>query len=71
VGENILQGNLSEQQAVDRWINSRRHRENILQIRFEYVGFGFARSSDNQIYWCVVFAGEQSRNQNTTEKPNG
>lgn len=36
-GENLA-GNISPKRAVDAWINSTSHRENILEAKFEYSG---------------------------------
>jgi uncharacterized protein YkwD len=36
-GENLA-GNISPSKAVDAWINSKKHRENILEDDFEYTG---------------------------------
>ena len=36
-GENLA-GNITPKRAVEAWINSKTHRENILEDRFEYTG---------------------------------
>ena len=51
-GENIA-GNPSLEGAVDSWINSSTHRENLLSSSYNYVGIGISKSS---IYGYVVVA---------------
>ena len=36
-GENLA-GNMTSKKAVESWINSKTHRENILEERFNYTG---------------------------------
>ena len=57
VGENIAWGQRDEAHVTDSWMKSPGHRANIMNSRFTHVGFGFAQSSDGQIYWCAVFGG--------------
>ncbi len=51
-GENIA-GNPSLEAAVNSWINSSTHRENLLSTSYNYVGIGISKSS---IYGYVVVA---------------
>lgn len=57
MGENIAAGQTSEPQVVGDWMNSSGHRRNILNKRFEYVGFGYAESRRGTPYWCTIFGG--------------
>lgn len=50
-GENIAKGHTSAQQVVDGWMNSKGHRENILNPEFTDIGVGYA-SGD---YWTQIF----------------
>lgn len=56
-GENIAWNYADEEQVLTAWMNSTGHRKNILNQKFNKVGFGLARNSKNQIYWCAVFGG--------------
>lgn len=51
-GENIA-GNPSLESAVNSWINSSTHRENLLSTSYNYVGIGISKSS---IYGYIVVA---------------
>ena len=51
-GENIA-GNPSLEGAVNSWINSPTHRENLLSTSYNYVGIGISKSS---IYGNIVVA---------------
>lgn len=50
-GENIARGQTSARQVVDGWMNSKGHRENILNPEFTDIGVGYA-SGD---YWTQIF----------------
>jgi uncharacterized protein YkwD len=41
--------------AVERWLKSEKHRENIMRAGFTHTGLGIARSSDGRIYFTQVF----------------
>ena len=59
MGENIAWGQSDEFIVTRQWMNSSGHKANITNPRFTHVGFGFgfAKSSDERIYWCAVFGG--------------
>jgi hypothetical protein len=57
VAENIAWGQESEVEAVDAWMNSSGHRQNILGKRYTRVGFGVKADDKGRKYWCAVFAG--------------
>ena len=42
-GENLA-GNISPEKAVEAWINSPTHKENILEERFAYTGISVVES---------------------------
>ena len=54
IGENIARGQINAKQAVDDWMSSQGHRDNILNPNFKYIGFGI--SGDDRLFWCVVFS---------------
>ena len=41
--------------AVERWMVSEKHRENILNDEFTHAGLGVARASDGTYYFTQVF----------------
>ena len=41
--------------AVERWMISDKHRENILNGEFTHAGLGIARSSDGRVFFTQVF----------------
>ncbi len=41
--------------AVERWMISHKHRENILNGEFTHAGLGVARASDGRVYFTQVF----------------
>lgn len=41
--------------AVERWMISDKHRENILNVEFTHAGLGIARSSDGRVFFTQVF----------------
>jgi len=59
-GENIARNNYAEGQtvsvAMNAFMNSATHRENILDTGFNLVGIGEATSADGMKYYAVVFA---------------
>ena len=57
-GENILKESRSYnsvRQAVECWMNSQHHRENILNPTFTHTGIGVARGLDNLLYFTQDF----------------
>lgn len=55
-GENIA-GNPSLEAAVNSWINSSTHRENLLSKSYNYVGIGISKSSTYGYIVVAMFAG--------------
>lgn len=58
VGENIAKNQNNEYEVVEAWMNSKGHRENIRNLGFTHVGFGFSINENNDKYWCACFGGE-------------
>ena len=58
VGENIAYGVENADEAVQGWLDSPGHCENIMDPRFAEMGVGFApgRSSHHGLYWVQLFA---------------
>jgi hypothetical protein len=58
VGENVLMSRLRKgavKDAVDGWLTSEGHRNNILSVNFIETGVGVARSRTGRTYFCQVF----------------
>lgn len=58
LGENIAYNQGSNDAAafaVERWMLSSRHRENILSASYTHTGLGVARASDGRIFFTQVF----------------
>lgn len=56
--ENTGRGFASGARAVEWWMNSPKHRSNILLRKVREVGIGIARSAppDNKLHWILVLA---------------
>ncbi len=55
-GENIAAGHYSPEEAVNSWMKSEGHRENILNPNYKSLGVSFARGGSYGIYWAQEFA---------------
>ncbi|MFF4546930.1 CAP domain-containing protein [Streptomyces sp. NPDC001406] len=55
IGENIACGQRSPAEVVDGWMNSPRHRANILKPGFTHIGVGFAGGGRAGTYWTQLF----------------
>jgi uncharacterized protein YkwD len=57
VGENIAAGQTSANAVVASWMESKGHRDNILNKNFKEIGFGYVynQSDDYGHYWVQVF----------------
>lgn len=53
-GENVASGQMSAQEVVEGWLNSKGHRENI-EGNFKFTGIGLAKASDGRIYFTQIF----------------
>ena len=56
-GENIAWNQPTEKKVVEDWMKSSGHRANIMNRNFTKVGFGIARTSNGEPYWCTCFGG--------------
>ena len=54
VAENIAYGQENEREVTKAWMNSYFHKMNIMNKRYNKIGFGYV-NKDGKIYWCVVF----------------
>ena len=57
-GENIAMGQRTPAEVVEAWMNSKGHRENILNSKFTDLGVGIAKKSDGTLYWTQMFIGK-------------
>ncbi|MBB4823231.1 uncharacterized protein YkwD [Sporosarcina luteola] len=55
-GENIAKGYTSPESAVEGWMDSKNHRDNLLQSKFKNIGAGYATDADGTTYWVHIFA---------------
>jgi spermidine/putrescine transport system substrate-binding protein len=56
-GENLAKGQPSAQSAMNGWMNSSSHRDNILGSRYSEIGVGFAKNGKGTTYWVQIFKG--------------
>ncbi|WP_335342431.1 CAP domain-containing protein [Polycladomyces zharkentensis] len=54
-GENIAMGQPTPQEVVNDWMNSKGHRENILNKNYTYIGVGYVKDGN---YWVQEFIGK-------------
>jgi uncharacterized protein YkwD len=55
VGENIAIGQESPAEVVQGWLESKGHKENILDKDYSEVGFGFVTQDDGDVIWVADF----------------
>lgn len=55
VAENIAMGQEHSREVVTTWMNSRGHRQNILNSGYRRIGAAAFRTSSGRIYWCQQF----------------
>lgn len=53
--ENIAAGQRNAAEAVNSWMNSGGHRENILNAAYNQTGVGVARDRNGKLYWTQMF----------------
>ena len=65
LAENVAAGYTTPEAVVDGWMNSPKHRQNILNPEFTHMGVGYdnapddiPNSYDTDIYWTQVFGTE-------------
>ena len=54
-GENLAMGQTTPAAAMEAWMNSPGHRENIVNATFTEIGTGFARDGSGRPYYVQVF----------------
>ena len=54
-GENLAAGQRSAAEAVQSWMDSQGHRENIMNRDFGQMGVGVVMDNDGRIYWTQTF----------------
>ncbi|NLY70715.1 MAG: serine protease [Clostridiales bacterium] len=54
-GENIAKGQRTPEEVMNGWMNSKGHRENILNANFTEIGVGFVTDSNGGTYWVQMF----------------
>ncbi|GAB4074427.1 hypothetical protein GCM10028778_19300 [Barrientosiimonas marina] len=54
-GENIARGQKTPKEVVDGWMDSKGHRENILNSDFTHIGVGYVKDGN---YWTQEFIGK-------------
>lgn len=54
-GENIAMGQNTPAEAMNAWMNSSRHRANILNSSYTNIGVGLAANKNGQKYWAQIF----------------
>ena len=59
-GENVASGQSSAAAAMDDWMHSHGHRENILNPHFTEMGAGYARDRAGRPYYVQVFGSPSS-----------
>ncbi len=69
VGENLAAGQTTPQQAMNDWIASTEHRENILDPRFTELGIGIRTGGSYGMYWVQEFGRPLSADDGTTTGP--
>ena len=55
VGENLAAGQQTAKEAMDAWMASLGHKENILGIQWQEMGIGVRTGGQYGIYWVQVF----------------
>lgn len=56
VGENLAAGQKTAERAMQAWINSPSHNENMLDARYVYVGMGHYVDAEGRSYWAQEFS---------------
>lgn len=56
-GENIACGSSTAASVVEQWMNSKGHRENILNSNYDHLGVGFFKEEGSNYCWTQIFTG--------------
>jgi uncharacterized protein YkwD len=54
-GENLARGKMTPQEAVDAWMGSPGHRENILDTDYFTTGIGVSADEYGRLFWIQIF----------------
>ena len=54
-GENVAGGYYNAEDVMGGWMRSRGHRENLLDSKWQWCGFGVAMGKSGRLYHCAVF----------------
>lgn len=57
VGENIASGDTTPESCVAGWMNSKLHRDGMLDPRVKVMGVGVAQSENGTYLWCLNYCG--------------
>jgi uncharacterized protein YkwD len=55
LGENVAYNWKDAKEALASWMDSKPHRENILNEKFTEIGVGAVKNEKGELYWCQVF----------------
>ncbi len=62
IGENVAWTDGDTMQRVmEGWMNSKAHRENILEPRYEEIGLGIAHTKKGEIYYTQLFGAQRKK----------
>ena len=54
--ENVLFGGCTAEGAVQDWVNSELHRQNLMSPTYTETGVGLYQGGEHRMYWVQVFA---------------
>lgn len=57
-GENIAMGQTQAGLVMEDWMNSKSHRENILNKHYTKIGVGYYRNEEGKNFWCQLFSSD-------------
>ena len=57
-GENIARGQTQAGLVMQDWMNSKSHRNNILNKRYTKIGVGYYRDEEGKNFWCQLFSSD-------------
>lgn len=57
-GENIAMGQAQAGYVMEDWMNSKSHRNNILNQKYTRIGVGYYRNEDGKSFWCQLFCSD-------------
>lgn len=61
IGENLAMGQPTPDSAVDSWMNSQKHRENMLNSAYQYIGVA-SYTVNGTHHWVQIFLGSSASN---------